>query len=135
MTVPEPQTGSTNELAKERTRAAAERTLSSWVNNSILLIGFGVAINQIRDDLERLFPLKEDWWTGKVAYNTGLSFIILGMAVLMVAMVQHVLVLWFLERRSQSFKTELFQNLNQIKILMVLTFGVLSLLMMVLKFS
>ena len=36
--------GSTNELAKERNRAAAERTMTTWIQNCLTLIGFGFAI-------------------------------------------------------------------------------------------
>lgn len=33
-------TGDTNELAKERNRVAAERTLTSWIQNCLILITF-----------------------------------------------------------------------------------------------
>jgi uncharacterized membrane protein YidH (DUF202 family) len=34
----------TNELAKERNRAAYDRTLMAWIRTAISLIGFGFAI-------------------------------------------------------------------------------------------
>jgi putative membrane protein len=33
-----------NELAKERTRESADRTLNAWIRTSASLIGFGFAI-------------------------------------------------------------------------------------------
>jgi putative membrane protein len=43
--------GTTNELAKERNRAAAERTMNSWIGNCLGLIGVGVAFDQINQSL------------------------------------------------------------------------------------
>ena len=42
----------TNELAKERNREAADRTLMAWVRTSLALIGFGFAISQSYEYLE-----------------------------------------------------------------------------------
>jgi putative membrane protein len=41
--VPNPGT----ELAKERNRAAEERTLMAWIRTSLSLIGFGVGVERI----------------------------------------------------------------------------------------
>ena len=41
-----------NELAKERTRAAADRTLMAWVRTSLSLIGFGFGIPTIVKTIE-----------------------------------------------------------------------------------
>ena len=35
------------ELAKERNRAAADRTLNSWIRTSLALIGFGFGLSKI----------------------------------------------------------------------------------------
>jgi uncharacterized membrane protein YidH (DUF202 family) len=37
----------TNELAKERNRAAAERTLMAWIRTSLSLISFGFGIDRV----------------------------------------------------------------------------------------
>ena len=34
----------TNELARERNRAAADRTLMAWIRTSIAMIGFGFGV-------------------------------------------------------------------------------------------
>ena len=39
----------TNELAKGRNRAAADRTLMAWIRTSLALIGFGFGIERIVD--------------------------------------------------------------------------------------
>jgi uncharacterized membrane protein YidH (DUF202 family) len=36
-----------NELAKERNRAAAERTLMAWIRTALSLIGFGFGIGKL----------------------------------------------------------------------------------------
>ncbi len=46
MTAPEPRDPQT-ELAKERNRIAADRTLLAWVRTSISFIGMGFGISQI----------------------------------------------------------------------------------------
>jgi uncharacterized membrane protein YidH (DUF202 family) len=39
------------ELARERTRQAADRTLMAWIRTSLSLIGFGFGIAKYRDIL------------------------------------------------------------------------------------
>ncbi len=46
-----PKKDLSNELAKERSRQASDRTLMAWVRTSLSLIGFGFAIASFRDIL------------------------------------------------------------------------------------
>lgn len=65
----------TNELAKERNRGAADRTLLAWIRTSIGLIAFGFGIERIVETMtsnERGYSS-----TGLTAFVT-LSFIALG---------------------------------------------------------
>ena len=52
----------TNELAKERTRESADRTLNAWIRTSISLIGFGFAIAKSYEYVETGY----EGWTGKI---------------------------------------------------------------------
>ena len=135
MATPESILELTNELAKERTRAAAERTLSNWINNCILLIGFGVAVDQIQSSLERILLLNNTLKIAQLAHNICLIFIVFAIGVLVIVMAQHILILRSLRRRSQVFQVDLFLKLNQVTIAVVLVFGLLGLFMMLLKFS
>lgn len=91
-------TGTTTELAKERNRAAAERTITSWIQNSLSLIGFGIAFDQIFDALQQTFP-QESWvLIMKLAHVLGLSLIALGIGLLVLAMIQHCIEVKSIER-------------------------------------
>ena len=76
---PEPY-NMTNELAKERNRAAAERTLMAWIRTSLSLISFGFGIDRIVAAIHGAFETKVDPFhlTGIL----GLSFIIGTLALL-----------------------------------------------------
>jgi putative membrane protein len=70
-----------NELAKERTRIAEDRTLMAWIRTSISLIGFGFAIAQSYEYIEKGYMET----SGKILdslhrpFIFGISFMILGM--------------------------------------------------------
>jgi putative membrane protein len=85
------KTNLTNELAKERNREAADRTLMAWIRTSISLIGFGFAIAKSYEYIETDYVEK----TGKAldALHTptifGASFIVLGMLGLLAGVIQY----------------------------------------------
>ncbi|HIK19419.1 MAG TPA: DUF202 domain-containing protein [Leptolyngbyaceae cyanobacterium M33_DOE_097] len=86
-----------NELAKERTRAAADRTLMAWIRTSLSLIGFGFGIPTIVKTLEttRLQPFVNPHYFTNIV---GLSFISIGMYAMAAALKEHHRML----RRIQS---------------------------------
>ncbi len=89
----------TNELARERNRAAAERTLNAWTGICLSLIGVGVAFERIMYSLQRqAAPV-----ANRVAPNpalVGLGFVGMGLLLLGFALVQHRLTLAAIEQQD-----------------------------------
>lgn len=89
-------TNSTTELARVRTREAADRTLMAWIRTSLSLIGFGFTANKVLGVLE----------AGKSAsplHSTlvfALSFIALGTFGLLGAVIQYSGMLKHLQVRT-----------------------------------
>jgi putative membrane protein len=77
----------TNELAKERNRAAAERTLMAWIRTSLSLISFGVGIDRIVAAIHSTFNTNLDSF--HLSRILGLLFIIIGTLALGVAALNH----------------------------------------------
>lgn len=77
----------TNELAKERNRAAAERTLMAWIRTCLSLISFGFGIDQIVAAIERTLATRND--SVRISRMVGLSFIALGTISLFLASLEH----------------------------------------------
>jgi putative membrane protein len=83
MTQPNPAT----ELAKERNRAAEERTLMAWIRTSLTLIGFGFGIDRIVAAIHQALgdavnPLR-------LSRILGLSFVALGTFAMLFAALDH----------------------------------------------
>lgn len=76
----------TDELAKERNRAAAERTLMAWIRTSLSLISFGFGIDRI---VTALRGLGETDNVVGLSRNIGLSLIAIGVLALLVAAINH----------------------------------------------
>ncbi len=77
----------TNELAKERNRAAAERTLMAWIRTSLSLISFGVGIDRIVAAIHNTFDTGVDRF--HLSRVLGLSFIVIGTFALLGAALNH----------------------------------------------
>jgi putative membrane protein len=82
-------TSLTNELAKERNREAADRTLMAWIRTALSLIGFGFGIGKLDTFLaasgihSQLNPIRASLIFGE-------SFIVLGILSVLAAVVQHI---------------------------------------------
>ena len=85
-----PPQGITTELAKERSRAAAERTLTSWIQSSLTLMGFGLALASTIDAWNRHFPGSVAPAYAKLAPYVALMAIGVGLFLLTLAIVGHV---------------------------------------------
>ena len=77
------------ELAKERNRAAADRTLNSWIRTSLALIGFGFGLSKIHASLEAM-GLHGPSDPVRSTLLVGGSFILLGLLALLAAVIQHL---------------------------------------------
>lgn len=82
---PTPNPGT--ELAKERNRAAEERTLMAWIRTSLSLIGFGFGIERIVAAIEQSFGDAVN--PVRLTRILGLSFVALGTFAMLFAALDH----------------------------------------------
>ena len=83
---PEPYS-MTNELAKERNRAAGERTLMAWIRTSLSLISFGFGIDRVVTALRQ--NVNNHINPVSLSRILGLSFISIGTLALLAATIIH----------------------------------------------
>jgi putative membrane protein len=91
-----------NELARERNREAAERTLMAWIRTALSLIGFGFGIGKLDAYLQGA-GLHTRFDLPHSSLIFGSSFIVLGILGLLAAIVQHSRVLKRLSRPDFAY--------------------------------
>lgn len=111
-----------NELAKERTRAAADRTLMAWIRTSLSLIGFGFSIPTIVRTLEAT-RVGQHLNPHHLTNTVGLSFISIGIFAAAAALKEHRHILKRI--RSDRFTYES-SNTAEIVAIALLLVGLLS---------
>lgn len=84
----QPPRNLSNELAKERSRAAAERTLLAWIRTSLSLIGFGFGIDQVVAAIQQSTQ-SDRFQPTDLVRGLSLSFIAVGIYAILTASIEH----------------------------------------------
>ncbi|MGD1939935.1 MAG: YidH family protein [Leptolyngbyaceae cyanobacterium] len=119
-------TGPNNELAKERNRAAAERTMTAWIQNCLTLIGFGIVVDQISLALFERSQSRDVLIGDGFAPILALGFIVFGIGLLGVALVQHHIEVKSIEQ--DDYVLQSVSELNNYVVGAILLFGFMSLI-------
>ena len=87
-------------LAYERTEFAAERTLQAWIRTALSMISFGFTIGKLGQAAQQWSVqgpvFNHEWGVSGLAY----TLVVMGIASLVVASVQNVVIVRDLRRRS-----------------------------------
>jgi putative membrane protein len=120
-----------NELAKERTREAADRTLMAWIRTCLSLIGFGFGIAKFRDILvEAGMRQGPEHFQSTLIF--GLSFIALGIFGLLAAVIQHWRILQHI--KFGNFQYTGFRPVVMVTALILLIIGLFAFISILLRF-
>ena len=117
------KTSITNELARERNRAAADRTLMAWIRTALAMIGFGFGVGKLYEALEKANP---DRVTDPLhsAQIVGEALISLGVLGLLAAVVQHWKILKQIEDEQFVYRQP--RALPMIVAILLLSIGVFA---------
>ncbi|WP_019501458.1 YidH family protein [Pseudanabaena sp. PCC 6802] len=118
-----------NELAKERTRAAADRTLMAWIRTSLSLIGFGFGIPTIVRTIEST-RIGEHIDPHRFSTIVGLSFISVGIYGIAAALKEHHRMIKRLRQDRYTYESS---NTAEIVAISLLLIGAISFLGVILR--
>ncbi|MFM9046496.1 MAG: YidH family protein [Cyanobium sp.] len=123
-----PSVNVTNELAKERNREAAERTLMAWIRTSLSLISFGFGVDKIIGAINRSRfggSARADLSVRVMA----IAFIVTGIVALASATLQHKRILARLAR--PEFLYHEYRSLGTATALALMAIGTLCLIILI----
>ncbi|MGF1494242.1 MAG: YidH family protein [Microcoleaceae cyanobacterium] len=89
------------ELAKERNRAAEERTIMAWIRTCLSMIGFGFGIDQVVSAILSFQTAAETVNPIRLSRILGLCFIGLGVLAMVAAVLEHRQELRYIQRSSE----------------------------------
>ena len=117
-----------NELAKERNRAAYDRTLMAWIRTAISLIAFGFAIAKSYEFIEMDQMEKTGRFIDQIHSPLwfGMSFILLGMFFILGGVIQYVKVVRQLQTGQFTYGEP--RPLTKIIALILLIIGIFALI-------
>lgn len=118
-----------NELAKARTRAAADRTLMAWIRTSLSLISFGFGIPTIVKAIEET-RIGSAIHSQNISVIVGLSFISVGVFAMAAALREHRRFLRQIQSDHYIYKTS---NLAEIIAVALLVIGVVTFIGVILR--
>lgn len=98
--IPNPQI----DLAKERNRAAAERTLMAWIRTCLTLISFGFGIDSIVGAILSYQTVANTPRPISFSRILGLSFIALGIYAMITAAIEHQTELRHIRRSDDEYQ-------------------------------
>lgn len=94
----------TNELARERNRAAAERTLMAWIRTCLSLISFGFGLDKIIAAIDR--RVGGDASVPLSVRAVAVAFVLTGLLAMLAAIRQHRRVLRRLRLQDYTYREE-----------------------------
>lgn len=92
------------ELAKERNRAAAERTLMAWIRTCLSLISFGFGIDRIVEVIARI-QMSANVNPVRLSRLLGLAFIAVGTCAMVAAAIEHHQELRHIQREDYFYRS------------------------------
>lgn len=98
----------TTALARERTRAAADRTLMAWIRTGLSLITFGLGLGKAVELLDAVFPTRAKFLDPRhTTLVVAISLVCVGVSSLVGAIIQHRLLLRALEQETYTYRAPL----------------------------
>ncbi len=115
-----------NELAKERNRAAADRTLMAWIRTSLSLISFGFGLDKIIAAINgRVGGIAH---AGLGVQLVAMGFVTTGVLALALATLQHRRYVQRLQRDEIVYRDQL--SIATVTAVLITLIGVIALLML-----